>query len=136
MNIYLDIDGVILGTYSPIEDCIEFLEYILDYFPDSTYWLTTHCKDGENHTRESLGGVYPDELVNRIYDTFQETDWDVLKTDAIDFSKDFIWFDDMLFEAEEALLIEKRVERCHYQIDPHNPRGIKDATEFLKTFGH
>ena len=44
MNVYLDIDGVIVGTASPQEDIVELLEYILGQYPHSAYWLTTHCR--------------------------------------------------------------------------------------------
>lgn len=43
MNIYLDIDGVILANdKQPALHAKEFLKYITDNYP--TYWLTTHCK--------------------------------------------------------------------------------------------
>ena len=48
MNIYLDIDGVLVGTASPMSDIVDLLEYILERFPHSTYWLTTHCRWGSN----------------------------------------------------------------------------------------
>ena len=32
------------------------------------------------------------------------TDWGALKTDAIDMDSDFVWFDDILFEVEKAVL--------------------------------
>ncbi len=44
MNIYLDIDGVLRGAASPVEDVANFLNYVIDNYPDSTYWLTTHCR--------------------------------------------------------------------------------------------
>ena len=45
MNIYLDIDGVLLANENnaaPYAD--EFLQHILTKYPDSTYWLTTDRK--------------------------------------------------------------------------------------------
>ncbi|MCL1839761.1 hypothetical protein FWF89_02040 [Candidatus Saccharibacteria bacterium] len=132
MDIYLDIDGVILGTYSPLEDCIEFLEYLLVHFPDTTYWLTTHCKGGENHTGESLSRIYQSELVDKIEATFKETDWGVLKTDAIDFSRPFVWFDDTLYQSEKMVLTQHGAEDGYYKIDPEDPEAIKRALDHLR----
>ncbi|OGM16531.1 hypothetical protein A2V56_00600 [Candidatus Woesebacteria bacterium RBG_19FT_COMBO_42_9] len=43
MNIYLDIDGVILANDKQAAlYAKEFLKYVTDNYP--TYWLTTHCK--------------------------------------------------------------------------------------------
>ena len=60
LNIYFDIDGVLLGTKSPKKDIIKLLEYCLHKYPNSTYWLTTHCKSGENKTDFALRGEFPD----------------------------------------------------------------------------
>ena len=43
MNIYLDIDGVLLvDVGKPAHFANEFLQAVLKKYPDSTYWLTTH----------------------------------------------------------------------------------------------
>lgn len=45
MNIYLDIDGVLLANSNRAADkADEFLEAALTKYPDSTYWLTPHYK--------------------------------------------------------------------------------------------
>ena len=54
LNVYFDIDGVLLGTKSPKKDIIKLLRYCLHKYPNSTYWLTTHCKSGENKTDFAL----------------------------------------------------------------------------------
>jgi hypothetical protein len=133
-NIYLDIDGVILSVESPIEDLIEFIIYILDNFPNSAYWLTTHCKDGENYTNYALRGAYPDELVGRIVSTIKPTDWGTLKTDAIDFTKPFIWFDDDLFLAEKAVLERHDALGGHFRMNLRDPDMAKKALWKLKQF--
>jgi hypothetical protein len=120
---------------SPIEDLIEFITYILDNFPDSTYWLTTHCKDGENHTDYTLREVYPDELVDRIRRTIKPTDWGTLKTDAIDFSKPFIWFDDDLSSAEKAVLEQHGALHSHFRMNLRDPDMAKKALQKLHALG-
>ena len=42
MNVYLDIDGVLLANEkSAANYADEFLKAVLAAYPDSTYWLTT-----------------------------------------------------------------------------------------------
>jgi hypothetical protein len=132
MNIYVDIDGVLLDTLSPVEDCIEFLEFLLAHFPNSTYWLTTHCNYGENHTNYTLRGVYPDDLVDRVVDTFQETNFGRCKTNGIDFSQPFLWFDDDLFYDEQQALVTHNALSSHIKMDERDPQMMRKALAILK----
>ena len=61
-KIYLDIDGVIRGVASPREDVVALLRYCLDNYPGAVYWLTTHCRGGENHVGAALRGEFDDEF--------------------------------------------------------------------------
>ena len=106
---------------------IALLRYCLDNYPNSLYWLTTHCKNGVNHTNFALSGAFPKELVDELCQTFQPTDWEVLKTDAIDLDCDFVWFDDNLFETEKAVL------ESHYVLDGFFKMNPKDPTMAKKT---
>lgn len=133
MNIYLDIDGVILGMESPLRDAKKFLKYLLKKHSQNTYWLTTHVKDGENNTNHSLASAYPDKLVNQMYTTFKATDWGTLKTDAIDFSQPFVWFDDTLFTAEKQILEQNGALGSYYKIDPKDKGALKKALKHLKS---
>ena len=134
MNIYLDIDGVILGTKSPREDVEELLRYILEHHPDSTYWLTTHCKGGVNRCAEWLRqNDISSELVDKLDKTVRETDWGVMKTEAIDLDQDFVWFDDTLFETERKTLEAYYVLDGFYRMDPKDPEAAKKALEYLKS---
>lgn len=123
-KIYFDIDGTIRGTASPEEDIIALLRYCLDNYAGSLYWLTTHCKNGENHVYDVLLDTFPRDLADELYQAFKPTDWGVLKTDAIDLDCDFVWFDDNLFESEKAVL------ESHYVLDGFfkmNPRDLAMA---------
>ena len=55
------------------------------------------------------------------------TDWNALKTEAIDFTKDFRWFDDYIFEAEKEVLRKHGYENKFIQVDLINtPDQLKD----------
>ena len=133
MNIYLDIDGVLRGAASPIEDRVELLDYILTNFSDSAYWLTTHCRQDYNHTRaELLNSDLPKDLVERVSSIVKPTNFGVLKTDAIDFEKPFIWLDDNLFESEQKVLESHGCLVNHFYMNPHDPEMAKKALILLK----
>jgi len=132
MDIYLDIDGTIKGVASPKEDVIEFLNYILRHFPDSTYWLTTHCNAGYNNVREALTGEFPDKLVDELCKKVKPTEFVVMKTAAIDFSRDFVWFDDTLMYVERDVLIKNNAENEHFLMNPKDPESVRAALDYLK----
>lgn len=133
-KIYFDIDGVIKGVASPQKDVIDLLRYCLNNYPNTVYWLTTHCRSGENHTDFALRGEFPDDLVDELYDKFLPTDWGVLKTDAIDLDSDFVWFDDNLFETERMVLERNYVSDGFFRMNPKDPEMAKKALDFLKKF--
>ena len=96
MNIYLDIDGVLLineKQIAPHGD--EFLQYVVKKYPQSTFWLSTHCWKGENRCVDLLSPLLQPETVELIK-TIKPTEWNEMKTDALDFATDFRWLDDKL----------------------------------------
>jgi len=104
MNIYLDIDGVLLVNEkyaAPYAD--ELIQAILKEYPDTTYWLTTHNWQGENRAKDVLAPHLNPETV-AVLDMIKPSEWDRLKTDAIDFSKKFLWLDDDLWDEELRVL--------------------------------
>jgi len=102
-DIYLDIDGVLLANeHYAANYAHEFLAYVTSNYP--VYWLTTHCRGDAQHTVRHLARVMPPETVE-LLKTIQPTNWDMAKTDAIDFSRPFLWFDDDLFDFERDDLI-------------------------------
>lgn len=133
-KIYFDVDGVLRGCASPTTDIIALLQYCLDNYGDSLYWLTTHCKYGVNHAPEALRGVLPDKLVDEITLRFQPTDWENYKVEGIDLDSDFVWFDDNLFEGEKKILESYCVLDGFYYMNPRDPEAAKKALEFLKKF--
>lgn len=105
-NIYLDIDGVLLiDEKHAAPNADHFLQAIINKYPDSTYWLTTHNWQGENRAKEVLTPYLKPEtivLLNKI----KPTDWREMKTEGIDFSAPFIWLDDDLWPEEQKSLEE------------------------------
>jgi hypothetical protein len=96
MNIYLDIDGTMLheDNWNTENQAVAGLaEFIIALRPHTTYWLTTHCRDGNpDRARSIMKQHLPLELHPDI-DRIKPTTWDILKTEGIDWSQDFIWFD-------------------------------------------
>ena len=133
LNIYLDIDGVIKGCASPQEDIEAFLRYCLDNYPDSMYWLTTHCNKGINRAPEALRGYLSDKLLDELETKVKPTTWEVLKTDGIDMDRDFVWFDDNLFESEKRVLESYYVLDGFLRMNPKDPGMAKKALEHLKS---
>lgn len=105
MNIYLDIDGVILAN----DKCranysAEFIEYMVKNYP--VYWLTTHCQDGNPIMAQRILEPFFDQRLQKIIEQIRPTSWKENKTEAIDFSKPFLWFDDDLWPVEKEDLIK------------------------------
>ncbi len=121
MKIYLDIDGVILGTASPAGDVASLLTLLLDRFPGKVYWLTTHCRGGADRTEEWLRGKLPDALADRLCREVLPTDWNTLKTEAIDFSEPFLWLDDGLLWSERRILEAHGAADCWIPMDRRDP---------------
>lgn len=108
MDIYLDVDGVLLTkNLEPANYVNEFLRYVLSEYPNSTYWLTTRCNGDASVVARQIAHLFePDvaELLNKIKPTTR-----ILspKTSSINFSRPFIWFDDNLFNVEKEELIKR-----------------------------
>lgn len=117
MNIYLDIDGVLLineNCASPFAD--EFLRAVIGQHPDTTYWLTTHCWQGENRAVKVLTPHLKPETIALLMKV-KPTLWGELKTDGIDFTETFLWFDDDLFPDERKVLINHNVLSSYVEVD-------------------
>jgi hypothetical protein len=86
MNVYLDIDGVLLANEENLAiGAIEFIKYAVEHF--DVYWLTTHCMDGTTeHAIEYLNRAAEEDLRPWL-EKFKPVIWSLKKTEAIDFSK-------------------------------------------------
>lgn len=135
LDIYLDIDGVLLldGTdYAP-KYGEEFLNYILDHYPNTTYWLTTHCWQNENRTTTALSKAYSSETLEKLK-RIKPTNWDNAKTDAIDFSRKFLWFDDDMYDEEREALKQHNALQGHVMLNLYNnPDQLRDVLMWIET---
>lgn len=109
MNIYLDIDGVLLANdWNAANHANEFLRFVLDKYPDTTYWLTTHCQGDPNTPIQHVGHLFEPDVVE-LMKKIKPTKWDLAKTRAINYEEPFLWFDDDLFYEEKQDLIKHNV---------------------------
>lgn len=129
-NIYLDIDGVLLVHENKASDFAdEFLKAVLRKYPNTTYWLTTHCWQGINRTNAILAPLLKPETVKLLH-IIKPTRWDQLKTDAIDFTKPFLWFDDDLYSKEKEILINNNALKNWVNVNlANNPAQLYELTE-------
>ena len=133
MNIYLDIDGVLLDTKSPEKDVTKLFQYILKHYPETTHWLTTHCKDGENRSIEWLRqNDFPEQIVMELEVKVKPTDWKMLKTEAIDLEQPFLWLDDAPFESERLALKKYGVQDSLIIMNKKDPKSAKKALKDIK----
>lgn len=128
MNIYLDIDGVLLTkSGNQAKNVKEFLEYVLKNH--QVYWLTTHCKGDAVFTIRFMERFF-DEKTIELMKNILPTSWDTLKTEAIDFSKPFLWFDDNVFNAEKEVLKQHNCLKSQIEINlEEDPDQLKKYLE-------
>ena len=133
MNIYLDIDGVLLANETHAANYAdEFLQVVLEKYPDTTYWLTTHNWRGENRAKEVLAPYLKPETV-KLLDRIKPSEWGELKTDAINFDEDFLWFDDDLWPDELKVLEQNEAVEHFMMVDlDKDPDLLKKLTDVIK----
>lgn len=118
MNIYLDIDGTMIHeNLAENKGANGLSEFIIALRPYTTYWLTTHCRDGNpERPREIMKRYLPKELHGDI-DRIKPTVWDSLKTQGIDWSEDFIWFDNDIHNGEWEVLKQCTERQSVIEVD-------------------
>jgi hypothetical protein len=115
MNIYLDIDGVLI-TKQGVE-----ANHLTDFLETATTWhtcrfLSTHCKGDTAHALEYLLKAVSGESLD-LLEKVEPTNWSTLKTEAIDFTAPFIWLGDYAFHAEREVLAEHDALRQLIMVD-------------------
>lgn len=108
-NLYLDVDGVLLLTCNvkPFEKVNKMLLKMLLHKGfrqqfNEIYWLSCWTKTGST---KQLYEDYPE--FKKLKATALV--WDNYKTDAIDWSKKFMWFEDGVLDEEREVFNEKAV---------------------------
>lgn len=125
MNIYLDIDGVLLvdvGKPAHLANeenlaigAAEFIKYAVEHF--DVYWLTTHCVDGNPDRAVDYVQRAADEDLLPWLAKIQPTKWGLKKTEAIDFGQPFLWFDDNCLSGERYDLQQHQALDSWIEID-------------------
>lgn len=132
MNIYLDVDGVLLDDGKPAGFVSSFLRQILESYPDTTYWLTTRCSGDASEVLRQIQNLF-DKDTQKLLEKIKPTSWPIVKTQAIDFTQPFLWYDDQLGWADRQALEENdsldRLRRVDLQT---NPDQLADEIEILK----
>ena len=115
-TLYLDIDGVLLANETNLaEGANDFIKYAADNF--EVYWLTTHCMDDTTaHAIEYLQRATTEDLRPWL-EKFKPVVWSLKKTEAINFTKPFLWFDDDCYSGEKIDLNEHGVSNSWIEID-------------------
>ncbi len=132
MDVYLDIDGVLLANdLNPANFANDFLRYVLNNYPDTTYWLTTHCNGDAAVPIQHIGHLF-DTDVQELMKLIKPTSWETAKTRAIDFSRPFLWFDDDLFFEEKQTLEQHGV--LDNWIEVNLSKNENQLTDFLTSF--
>ncbi|HEX3568205.1 MAG TPA: hypothetical protein VHT70_00835 [Candidatus Saccharimonadales bacterium] len=130
MNVYLDIDGVLLNkNLSPANHVHQFLEAVTQ--DNEVYWLTTHCKGDATLAYELLKAILEPETI-QLLKNIKATNWNTAKTEGIDFSQPFLWFDDNLFYGEKLALSDKGVLDNWIKVDLQNKPD--QLAEFAASF--
>lgn len=135
MNLYLDIDGVLLGKDDPTSPQVvlarhakEFLTFALAHF--DCFWLTTHCKGNIQSVLDYLREYATEDLMPMLKQV-KPTNFDTLKTDVLD--GDFYWVDDSPLQIEIDMLKKwGKIERW-IQVDTRKrPDDLLVAMEKLR----
>ena len=131
MNIYLDIDGTILDSnLKPARHLKKFLEIALE--KHNLFWLSSHCKGNSQSLIDYFSNFLEGDYIE-LFKRIKPTNWQTLKTEAIDFSNDFIWLDDYILEQEQKVLKEKGKLDSWVKIDlNNNPNQFLDIIKVIK----
>ena len=129
-RLYLDIDGVLLTVKQtkPADHSATFIEFIVDNF--DCYWLTTHCRGDANNAIRYLTSYFDDQTL-QLLNKVKPTNWETLKTEAIDFSHDFFWLEDYPFNAEKEVLSKYNQLQSLILVDLNNKDELKRIVNIL-----
>ena len=130
LTVYLDVDGVLRDCASPVEDIEEFLWFCLGNC--YCYWLTSYCRGGMNIAVQKIDGI-SQKLRFELNARVQPTDWHFSKSEAVDYSEDYVWFDDNApFDMLAKLKSHGANGKNFYWVDSSDPESAKKMLEFLK----
>ncbi len=135
MNLYLDIDGVLLGKADPNspEICLasgaeEFLAFTLARF--DCFWLTTHCQGRIGRVLRYLA-TYGSAEFMALAAQVKPTCFRMIKTEAL--AGDFLWLDDAPMQCELDWLSTRGWLDRWIRVDTrHKPEDLRRAQHLLE----
>ena len=103
MNIYLDVDGVLLNHHGTLANHADEFLAAMVHSDHPVHWLTTRCRDGDSSAVVALLGRLVQRSTVELLTSIKPTSWETSKLEVIDLRSPFIWFDDqpLQFEIEE-----------------------------------
>ena len=132
MNIYLDIDGTMIHEDhwdTENQAAVGLAEFIIALRPHNTYWLTTHCMDGNPKRARTIMKQYLPIELHADIERIIPTTWNILKTEGIDWTSDFIWFDNDIFPAEWERMRQGREGQQVIEVNlKQNPEQLIEIT--------
>lgn len=135
MNIYLDVDGVLLDNGKPANFVSSFLKHVLENYPDTTYWLTTRCNGDSSEVLRQIQSLFDDDT-QQLLEKIKPTSWPIVKTQAIDFTQPFLWYDDQLGFADKQALVKHGALDSLRRIDLETQQDqLVGEIEYLKNLG-
>ncbi|MCM1142207.1 MAG: hypothetical protein NC453_26860 [Muribaculum sp.] len=130
-KIYLDIDGVLLTTKNTraAEGVLSFLKFVTAHF--DCYWLTTHCKGDAQPAINYVSRYIPNSkcMLSKI----KPTNWNTLKTEAIDLKSEFYWLDDYPMMAERFILQKNDVESRLIVVDLNRHNELNRLMQYISS---
>jgi hypothetical protein len=131
-RVYIDIDGVLLDKKQKLpQGAVRFVEFIIQHF--DCYWLTTHCRSNINNAVIYLSKFYDTETIE-LLKTVKPTNWETLKTEAIDFNQKFYWLDDYPFESEMKILENRNVISSLIKVDLNETNELERLEKLLSSY--
>ena len=147
MKVFLDIDGVLLGTdrtrpsrLALADHACDFLEFVVGHF--DVRWLTPHCRGDATPAVQHLVRHAPASERERLLTAASRiapTDFRELRTDALPAASEaFVWIDDGPTEPELAALRQRRLFDRWLWIDTREePEDLLRARRWLaQRLGH
>ena len=117
MDIYLDIDGVLITKdLKAANYAEEFVRYIVENYPDSTYWLTTRCGEDTSKVLWYFEPIFSKETIEAMK-AIKPISLLAEKTAYINFSRPFLWFDDDCFTGEKIDLQQHNALNSWIEVD-------------------
>lgn len=130
-TLYLDIDGVLLTTKhtKAAENAEEFIDFVTKNF--DCFWLTTHCKGDTTSTLQYLSSFFNSKIIN-VLNNVQPTNWETLKTEAINFTRSFIWLDDYPMNSEKIILQKNNCIDSLLEVNLNRENELLNIIQILK----